>query len=365
MQLNRNDEHPIPFLDKLNLDKEKVIEAFLTPVNLAGTAAYVYSSLSSTSNNATEKSYLAEMASLYQSVSQAKKETTNKHGLIYNHAHQESLLEYKAIKSLIDDMTKSDAEAFIEKHKIRSINGENGVIFQNNDYNIAQMASVIADKKFEGISVLPRHSANDYANDTQNYLTPSKVQNKFLIAILDSVEPSTLESFKDLISIKQKEMMRASNKQRQEVRKDVEFLREKGHSVLDQDVRSFVESERLYNISRRHFNIKMIAVIAINRQEAIKLTKAIDNPELTDYVKDIRLLEYKDDQVCAYIKSLYKKNDDSLDYFMSAHTERQAPYQLASIIKKDKRRNDPDLQESILDESFFEPKRQKRFGFGR
>lgn len=365
MQLTRNNEQAIPFLDKLNLDKDKVIEALLTPVNLAGTAAYVYNSLSSTSNNATEKSYLAEMASLYQSVSQAKKETTNKHGLIYNHAHQESLLEYKAIKSLIDDMTRSDAEAFIEKHKIRSINGDNGVIFQNNDYNIAQMASVIADKKFEGIPVLPRHSANDYANDPQNYLTPLKVQNKFLIAILDSVEPSTLESFKDLISIKQKEMMRASIQQRQEVRKDVEFLREKGHNVLDQDVRSFVEYERLDNINRSHFNIKMIAVIAINRQEAIKLATVIDNPELSEYVKNIRLSEYKDTQIAAHIKSLYKINGHELDHFMSTHVESHAPYQLASIIKKDKRRNDPELQESISDESFFEPKRRNRFGFGR
>lgn len=365
MQLNRNDEHPIPFLDKLNLDKEKVVEAFLTPVNLAATAAHVYSSLSGASDNSTEKSYLAEMASLYQSVSQAKKESTNKHGLIYNHAHQESLIEYKAIKSLIDDMTKSDAEAFIEKHKIRSINGDNGVIFQNNDYNIAQIASVIADKKFEGIPVLPRHSANEYTNDTQHYLTPLKVQNKFLIAILDSVEPSTLENFRNSNLIKQKTMDESLVKQEREVNEDVKFLREKGHNVLREDVRSYVEFERLYRIAKNNQSITDSIDISINRQKAIKLTTVIDNPELLDYVKDIRLSEYKNDQVCAHIKSLYKRNDDSLDYFMSINTESHVPYQLASIIKKDKRRNDPDLQENILDESFFEPKRQKRFGFGR
>lgn len=365
MQLNRNDEHPIPFLDKLNLDKEKVIEAFLTPVNLAGIAAYVYSSLSSTSNNATEKSYLDEMASLYQSVSQAKKESTNKHGLIYNHAHQESLIEYKAIKSLIDDMTKSDAEAFIEKHKIRSINGDNGVIFQNNDYNIAQMASVIADKKFEGIPVLPRHSANDHTNDTQHYLTPLKVQSKFLTSIFDNIEPSTLENFRSSNIIKQKTMNESLIKQENEVNEDVKFLREKGHNVLKEDVRSYVEFDRLYRITKNNQSITDSVDISINRQKAIKLTTVIDNPELLDYVKDIRLSEYKNDQVCAHIKSLYKRNDDSLDYFMSVNIESHVPYQLASIIKKDKRRNDPDLQESILDESFFEPKRQKRFGFGR
>lgn len=365
MQLNRKDEHSIPFLDKIELDKDKVIAALLTPVNLAKTAAYVYDSLSNASDNKTEKNYLAEMAYLYQSAFRAKQDTTNKHGLIYNSVHQESMIEYKAIKALMEDMTKSDAESFIEKHKIRSINDHNGVIIQNNDYNIAQMASVIADKKFEGIAVLPRHFGSERTNYVQNYLTPLKAQNKFLIEILDSVEPSTLENFKDFITIKQKEMMRAAIKQRQEVRKDVEFLREKGHSVLDQDVRSAVEMERLENISKSHFSIKMIAVIALNRREVIKLTELIDNPILNEYVKDIKLIKYKDDQIYAHIKSLYKRNDNQLDHFMSANTESQVPYQLASIIKKDGRRNDPALQESISNESFFEPKRQKRFGFGR
>jgi len=365
MQLNRNDDHPIPFLDNLNLDKEKVIEAFLTPVNLVGTAASVYHSLSNAADSATEKNHFTEMSSLYQSVSQAKQQTTNKHGLIYNHVHQESLIEYKAIKALMDGMTKSDAEAFIEKHKIRSINGDNGVIFQNNDYNIAQMASIIADKKFEGIPVLPSHSANDYTNDTQHYLTPLKVQNKFLVSILDTVEPSTLENFKDSNIIKQKTMDESLIKQENEVNEDVKFLREKGHNILKGDVRSYVEFDRLYRITKNNQSITDSVDISINRQKAIKLTTVIDNPELLDYVKDIRLSEYKNDQVCAHIKSLYKRNDDSLDYFMSINTESHAPYQLASIIKKDKRRNDPDLQESILDESFFEPKRQKRFGFGR
>lgn len=365
MQLNRKDENPIPFLDKIELDKEKVIEAFLTPVNLAGTAAHVYDSLSNASDNKTEKNYLAEMAYLYQNVSKAKQDTTNKHGLIYNSAHQESLLEYKAIKALMEDMTKSDAEAFIEKHKIRSINGDNGVIFQKNDYNIAQIASVIADKKFEGIAVLPGHSAQEYTNDTQHYLTPLKVQTKFLTSILDNIEPSTLENFKNSNIVKQKTMDESLRKQEYEVNEDVNFLRGKGHSVLKEDVRSYVEFERLYRIAKNNQVITDSIDISVNRQKAIKLATAIDNSELIDYVKDIRLSEYKNDQVCAYIKSLYKRNDNQLDHFMSINTESQAPYQLASIIKKDERRNDPDLQESILNESFFEPKRQKRFGFGR
>lgn len=365
MQLNRNDEHSIPFLDKIELDKDQVIEALLTPVNLAGTAASVYNSLAKVTQNKTEMNYLAEMAFLYQSVSRAKQEINNKHGLIYNNVYQESLLEYKAIKSLMDNMTKPDAEAFIEKHKIRSINGDNGVIFQNNDYNIAQIASVIADKKFEGIPVLPRHSANDHTNDTQHYLTPLKVQIRFLTSIFDNIEPSTLDNFRNSNIIKQKTMNESLIKQENEVNEDVRFLREKGHNVLKEDVRSYVEFDRLYRITKNNQIITDSVDISINRQKAIKLATAIDNPELIDYVKDIRLSEYKNDQVCAYIKSLYKRNDDSLDYFMSINTESDAPYQLASIIKKDKRRNDPDLQESILDESFFEPKRQKRFGFGR